>query len=105
MAGMTWLVFVAAALLEVGGVALIRVGLRGENLPLVLGGAGVLASYGLLINTMRWDFTRLLGVYVAVFALASAIVGRFAFNDRPSATTYLGLALLLAGAAVMQRGT
>ncbi len=104
MGGTTWLVFVAAAVLEVGGDALIRAGLRGERLALVVGGVVTLGSYGLLINTMRWDFTRLLGVYIAVFAATTALFGRFVFHESASTTTWLGLALVLAGALVIQRG-
>ena len=71
------MVFVASAVLEVGGDALIRAGLRGERLALVVGGFLILGSYGLLLNTMTWDFTRLLGMYIAVFALTSALFGCF----------------------------
>jgi small multidrug resistance family-3 protein len=105
MSATVWLVFVVAAVLEVGGDAMIRVGLRGGGLPFVLGGAIILAGYGVVINTTSSDFTRLLGAYVAVFATTSTLFGRVVFADRPSMTTYLGLALVLAGAAVIQRGT
>jgi len=47
-----WLVFLAAATLEVAGDAVIRQGLRGKKLALVLGGCAVLASYGLLVNSL-----------------------------------------------------
>jgi drug/metabolite transporter superfamily protein YnfA len=104
MGGMTGLAFVAAAVLEVGGDALIRAGLRGERVALVVGGFVTLGSYGLLINTLRWDFTRLLGVYIAVFAVTSALFGRFVFRESVSTTTWLGLALVLGGALVIQRG-
>jgi|GEM_PF-3065117 len=48
-----------AALLEVGGDALIRLGLRdGRATGLLLGGAALVA-YGLMVNALRWDFGRL----------------------------------------------
>ena len=97
-------IFVASAFLEVGGDALIRAGLRAERVALVVAGFLVLGSYGLLINTMTWGFTRLLGTYIAVFALTSALFGRFLFHEHPSQTTWFGLVLVLAGAAVMQLG-
>ena len=102
MAGWVWGVFIASAVLEVGGDALIRAGLRGERIALVVAGFLVLGSYGLLLNTMTWDFTRLLGTYIAVFALASALFGCFLFHETPSPTTWFGLVLVLTGAAVMQ---
>ncbi len=63
-----WLVFLGSALLEVGGDAVVRRGLRGANVVIILAGGLMLAGYGLLVNTVRWDFSRLLGVYVAMFA-------------------------------------
>jgi|SRR6516165_3365332 small multidrug resistance family-3 protein len=104
MGGWVWGIFVASAVLEVGGDALIRAGLRGARVALVVAGFLVLGSYGLLLNTMTWDFTRLLGTYIAMFALASALFGCLVFREIPSTTTWFGLALVLAGAAVMQLG-
>ena len=76
-----WLIFVVAALLEVGGDAVMRRGLRGRSLLFVVAGAVTLAGYGLVVNTVKWDFSKLLGVYVAVFALVSVLAGRFVFKD------------------------
>jgi len=54
MGGLVWGIFVASAILEVGGDALIRAGLRGERVVLVVGGFLILGSYGVLLNTMTW---------------------------------------------------
>src|SRR5215471_6495143 len=104
MGGWVWAIFVASAVLEVGGDALIRAGLRGTRVAVVAAGFLVLGSYGLLLNTMTWDFTRLLGTYIAVFALTSTLFGCFLFRETPSPATWLGLVLVLGGAAVMQIG-
>jgi small multidrug resistance family-3 protein len=104
MAGWVWGVFVASAVLEVGGDALIRAGLRGDRTALVVAGFLILGSYGLLLNTMTWDFTRLLGTYIAVFALTSVLFGVVLFHETPSPPTWAGLLLMLGGAAVMQLG-
>jgi drug/metabolite transporter superfamily protein YnfA len=104
MGGWVFGIFVASAVLEVGGDALIRAGLRGMRVALVAAGFVVLGSYGLLLNTMTWDFTRLLGTYIAVFALTSTLFGYFLFQEIPSPTTWFGLVLVLGGAAVMQIG-
>jgi len=45
-----WLVFVAAALLEVGGDAVIRQGLRGGGWAFVAAGAVMLGGYGIVVN-------------------------------------------------------
>ncbi len=99
-----WLVFVGSALLEVGGDAVVRKGLRGANVAIILAGGLMLAGYGLLVNTVRWDFSRLLGVYVAVFAIISVLAGRFVFGESIPNATWLGLLIIVAGALVIQFG-
>jgi small multidrug resistance family-3 protein len=64
----------------------------------------MLAGYGLLVNTVRWDFSRLLGVYVAVFALVSVMCGRFVFGESVPNSTWVGLAVIVAGGLVIQFG-
>ncbi|HEY3267594.1 MAG TPA: hypothetical protein VGM37_11745 [Armatimonadota bacterium] len=63
-----------AALLEVGGDALIRWGLRGGRAAGFIAGAAALFAYGVAVNAPRWDFGRLMGVYIAVFFIVSQIV-------------------------------
>jgi drug/metabolite transporter superfamily protein YnfA len=98
------LIFVAAALLEVGGDAVIRQGLRGQKWVLILGGCLILGVYGVVVNTVKWDFSRLLGVYVAVFALVSVLVGRFWFRETVPSSTWVGLAIIVLGGLVIQFG-
>lgn len=104
MTRLAWLVFLAAALLEVGGDAAIRKGLRGNSWLLVVSGFATLGGYGLIVNLVRWDFSRLLGVYVAVFAAVSVLAGRFVFRESVPASTWVGLALIVAGGLVIQFG-
>ncbi len=99
-----WIIFVAAAVLEVGGDAVIRKGLRGGIIWFIVAGFLMLGSYGVVVNTVRWDFSRLLGVYVAVFAVVSILAGRFVFRETIPLTTWLGLAIIVAGGAVIQSG-
>jgi len=82
----------------------VRKGLRGANVVIILAGGLMLAGYGLLVNTVRWDFSRLLGVYVAVFALVSVICGRFVFGENVPNSTWAGLAIIIAGGLVIQFG-
>ena len=98
------ILLLAAAVLEVGGDAVIRSGLHGRRPALVLLGMALLAIYGLTVNQIRWDFARLLGVYVAVFAAVSVLAGHLVFAERVPLSTWLGLALILSGGAVMQFG-
>ena len=104
MTSLTWLIFVVAALLEVGGDAAIRRGLRGGGLLFILAGFVVLGSYGLVVNSVKWDFSKLLGVYVAFFALVSVLCGRYIFRESVPASTWLGLSLIIAGGLVIEFG-
>ena len=99
-----WLTFVAAAVLEVAGDAVIRKGLRGSGPALIGVGFVMLGCYGLVVNMVKWDFSRLLGVYVAVFAVVSALFGRFAFGENVPGSTLIGLAIIVAGGLVIQFG-
>ena len=74
------LVSIAAVVLQVGGDALIRKGLRGVGLALIVAEFVALGGHGLVVNMVRWDFSRLLGVYVAVFAVISVLAVRVALN-------------------------
>lgn len=97
-------VFVGAAVLEVAGDALIRRGLRGSGAALVAAGFVVLGSYGVVVNLLNADFSRLLGAYVGVFAVVSVLVGRVVFQDTVPASTWLGLAVILGGSLIIHLG-
>jgi len=101
---LAWLIFVGAALLEVGGDAVVRKGLRGSSPMMILFGGAMLAFYGVVVNTVKWDFSRLLGVYVAVFALISVLFGRFVFKEDVPVATWAGLAVIIAGGMIIQFG-
>jgi drug/metabolite transporter superfamily protein YnfA len=99
-----WIIFIAAAALEVGGDALIRQGLRQSGIPLVLLGCVVLGCYGVVVNIVRWDFSKLLGVYVAVFAVVSVIAGMVIFKEEVPPSTWAGLAVIVLGGCIIQFG-
>jgi len=99
-----WLTFVAAAILEVAGDATIRKGLRGSGLAFIASGFVMLGCYGLVVNLLQWDFSRLLGVYVAVFAVVSVLCGRFVFEDDVPVSTWVGLAIIVVGGLMIQFG-
>jgi len=99
-----WLAFVAAAILEVGGDALIRKGLRGGGWAMIAAGCVALAFYGLMVNTVKWDFSKLLGVYVAFFATLSVLCGLLAFKETVPSSTWVGLAFIIIGGLVIQFG-
>jgi small multidrug resistance family-3 protein len=104
MTTLAWLLFVAAALLEVAGDAAIRKGLRGSMIWFIVAGFLMLGCYGMVVNMVKWDFARLLGVYVAIFAVISVLAGRFVFKETIPISTWLGLAFIITGGAVIQSG-
>ena len=102
--GVQLLVLVLAALFEVGGDALIRAGLRGKVYLLIVIGFVTLGSYGVALNQIEIDFSKLLGAYVGLFALVSVLFGRFLFRESISTSTWLGLGIVLLGSSVIQWG-
>ena len=99
-----WLIFAIAAMLEVGGDAVVRRGLRARSTAWILLGCVVLACYGLVVNSVKWDFSKLLGVYVAIFAMISILFGRFVFRENIPYTTWIGLMIIICGAMIIQFG-
>jgi small multidrug resistance family-3 protein len=98
-------VMVLAAALEVGGDALVRKGLRGAGMGLVVLGFIVLGSYGIVVNRLSLDFSRLLGAYVGFFALVSVLFGRIVFQERIPTSTWVGLGVVLGGSLIIHLGS
>jgi small multidrug resistance family-3 protein len=99
-----FLVLVIAAVLEVAGDAVIRKGLRGSGALLIALGFVVLGSYGVVVNLLNLDFSRLLGAYVGVFAVTSIVFGKIAFGDKVAPSTWIGLGVVLLGSLIIQYG-
>jgi drug/metabolite transporter superfamily protein YnfA len=70
-----------------------------------VGGAVSLAAYGLVVNAPRWDFGRLLGVYVVLFFLLAQIVARVRFGQAPTPSILVGGALIVAGGVIIWAGS
>ncbi|MDA8079527.1 MAG: hypothetical protein M0Z79_11380 [Nitrospiraceae bacterium] len=104
MTYLAWLIFVGAAALEVSGDAVVRMGLRGSRPFFILTGCVMLGCYGVVVNAVKWDFSKLLGVYVAIFALVSILFGRFVFKEHIPATTWIGLIIIICGGMIIQFG-
>ena len=104
MTFLTWVIFSTAALLEVGGDAAMRRGLRGGGVLPLLAGLVCLGSYGLAVNSVKADFSKSFGSYVAFFALVSVLCGRYVFKESVPASTWIGLAIIMIGGLVIQFG-
>jgi drug/metabolite transporter superfamily protein YnfA len=89
-------ILVAAALLECGGVALVRLGVE-RRLPLLVLGAASLLAYGVIVNRGGVNFGQLMGSYIATFFLVSQVIALITFREVPALRTLLGGALIIAG--------
>jgi drug/metabolite transporter superfamily protein YnfA len=103
------LVLILAALLEAGGDALVRLGLRSSGatpkLLFFLAGAAVLFLYGFAVNSPPWDFGRLLGLYVVFFFLFAQVISWAVFHQRPSAAVLIGGGFIAIGGLIISLGS
>ncbi len=92
----TLAILVLAAALEVGGDALVRIGLRGPAYWMAAGGL-VLFAYGVLVNLSGLDFNRLMGIYIAVFFVVSQVISFIFFKQIPDDRILLGGGFIVTG--------
>ena len=103
--GTMFVLLVVAATLEVLGDAFFQSAVHRSSglwrwLFLAAGG-GTLSLYGLVVNLPRWDFGKLLGVYVVAFFVIAQIVAKVRFNQPTSLPTLVGGSMIMVGGAVI----
>ena len=101
--GRSILLFVAAAVAEIGGAWLVWQGLR-ENRGLLWIGAGVLAlgGYGLLMTLQpETHFGRIMAAYGGVFVAGALAWGMVVDRFQPDRWDVVGAAICLLGVAVI----
>lgn len=95
------LILLFAALLEAGGDSYFQSALyRSSGTARVLsfgGGAAMLVLYGLVVNLPRWDFGRLLGIYVVFFFVLAQVLARVRFHQTPTPPILVGGSLIVIG--------
>jgi small multidrug resistance family-3 protein len=100
------LLFLAAAVLEIGGAWLIWQGVRdGRGWMWMTGGALALIAYG-FVATLQPDanFARVLAAYGGIFIAGSLAWGVVADGYRLSRTDVVGAAVCLVGAGILVWG-
>lgn len=96
------LLFVTAALLEIGGGYLVWMWLRqNRSLGLGLAGFAALALYGVIPCYQDQSFGRVYAAYGAIFIVLSVLWGWQVDQQRPDARDCLGAAICVAGALVI----
>lgn len=98
-------VLTLAAFLEAHGDSFFQTGIYrssgfGRVLPFVFGTL-MLALYGTVVNVPRWDFGKLLGVYVVLFFLMAQLQAKVRFGQSPTLPIYAGGALIVTGGLVI----
>ena len=87
---------IVAAALEVGGDALVRIGLEGRAYLIAAGGLTLLI-YGILVNKSGLDFNRLMGIYIAIFFVVSQVISYIAFKQVPDGKLLVGGGFIVTG--------
>ena len=100
----TLVLLLLAAVLEVGGDALVRHGLHRHGSWSMVLGAAVLVGYGFTVNMTALDFSRLMGLYIVIFFLVSQTISVVFFREPLRASVMWGGSLVLAGGLVMWAG-
>ena len=65
------------------------------------GGAASLVAYGLIVNAPRWEFGKLLGIYVVLFFCLAQIIARIKFGQTPTLPIWIGGALICLGGVII----
>lgn len=64
-------------------------------------GTLVLAGYGSFVNVPRWDFGKLLGLYVVLFFLMAQLLAKIRFGQSPTPPVYAGGACIVLGGLII----
>jgi drug/metabolite transporter superfamily protein YnfA len=65
------------------------------------GGAASLVAYGLVVNAPRWEFGKLLGIYVVLFFCVAQIIARVKFGQTPTLPILIGGAFICLGGVII----
>lgn len=103
--GAVFVMLLVAAFLEVSGDAFFQSAVHRTSgfsrYMSVVGGVLALSLYGLLLNLPRWNFGRLLGIYVVLFFLIAQVIAKLRFHEPISWPQVVGGVLIASGGLVM----
>jgi hypothetical protein len=92
------LLLIVATTLEASGDAVIRLGIYKHSgsirLALFLGGAALLFGYGSILNLAPVEFSRVVGVYIAILFVVWQLINFVAFRTTPALPVMIGGALV-----------
>ena len=103
--GRVFLLLLIAAILEVLGDSFFQTAVHRSSgvwrWISLLGGAVTLSAYGLTVNLPKWDFGRLLGVYVVFFFVVAQVVAKVRFQQPTTPAVLAGGSLIVAGGLII----
>ena len=77
-----------------------RNGLQGKQSGFLIGGL-LLVVYGLVVNLSKLDFSKLMGIYIAIFFVVSQVLAVLIFKEKIHLPVLVGGALIVAGGCVL----
>ena len=99
---MTNLIFLLLAItVEIIGDASVRIGLRAHKPLNFFLGAALVICYSILVSFPTWNFSRTMGVYIAVFFIISQIVAAVMLHETIRLPVIVGGILIVSGGAVI----
>lgn len=103
------LVLIAAAVLEIYGDVHIGRGIAARSLLTALLGCALLVLYGAVVNGYNWitkgmNFSKMLGVYIAVFAAMNLLLAWRRAASEVSTSTIVGTIVIVCGGLIIQFG-
>jgi small multidrug resistance family-3 protein len=63
-------------------------------------GTFLLFAYGVMVNTLKWDFGRLLGIYIVIFFIVSQFLSVVIFHETFRLSTLIGGILITSGGVI-----
>jgi hypothetical protein len=103
--GYVLLLLIVATTLEASGDAVIRLGIYKHSgsirLTLFLAGAGLLFGYGSILNLAPVEFSRVVGLYIAILFVVWQLINFIAFRAAPTLPVMIGGALIVAGGVLV----
>jgi small multidrug resistance family-3 protein len=99
------LLLLIATTLEVGGDAVVRLGLYNSaglsRLALMCAGALLLLGYGSFLNTAPVEFGRVVGLYIATLFVVWQVINFLVFRTLPALPVFAGGLLVVAGGIII----
>ena len=80
---------------------MVRWGLKGGRILGFVLGAVTLFAYGVIVNTPKWDFGRLLGIYIAIFFVVSQVLSVVVFREGLRVQTLIAGVLISSGGIIL----